>query len=423
MKHNSVQITVNNNLCTGCGVCPSTCPHNAIKLKVESYMKIPNVNKEKCTNCGICLKVCSGINVYEEGLDEGYDPIDYINTSNIKRCTTLSVKDNDILLTAQSGGAISEFIIQSLASGTHEGAFLAPSEDLNYEDKRLELYKKKEDVLDTAGSKYVVYSTENILEYLGSDKKYILVSIPCHIQSIKKYCDLKNIDDSNILYLGLFCDQILNYAIIDILKIKLMNSNRDFVKFSYRGKLTSGWPGKLEFQYKDGVEGFDSKHRMYLKKFLQLERCYYCGDKLNKYSDISFGDCYIKNRTSFKGKSNIIIRTKKGLDYFNELNLNRFDIDDIDYSEIFKSQKYINKKKNILDSQFLPNDIILYKKAKVRKRKKNSSYYIYKKDIFFLKLCRKKSIVSALSKFSTNNLKKLHRFSVITGAIINRLLS
>lgn len=422
MKNRSVKLTVNNDLCIGCGVCPSICPHQAIHMKVNKFRKVAFVDKKLCTNCGICLKVCSGISVYEDGLDSNYNILDFINKFPIKKCFNLSSKDEDLLIKAQSGGAISDFIIQSMESGEYEGAFLAPSEDLKYSDKTLELYKKTEDVLNAAGSKYVVYSVENIIPYIGSEKKYILVAIPCHIQSIKKFCEVKKLDDSNILYFGLFCDQILNYAIIDVFRKKLLDKDRELVKFSYRGKTADGWPGKLEFLYSDGVESFDSKHRMYLKRFLQLNRCYYCGDKLNKYCDISFGDCYIQGETSSKGKSNIIIRTQEGMNFFSKLDLTRLNICEVEYDEISKSQQYLKKQKNIFDSLFLPNNINLYSGLRRQYRKKDSSFFVYKKDRFFFKLCRTRLMVLLLGILSLKNLKRLHQLSDIIGNIFVRIL-
>jgi len=421
VKNNSIGKTVSTNLCIGCGVCTKICPTLAITLNVKQYKKIAHINNEKCINCGLCLKVCSGISVYEGDLVEDYYVYDFIHKSSIKQCHLVSTKIDSIREVGQSGGAITDFILQAIESLGYSGAFIAPPENLSYADKKLTLFSKREDIVQSAGSKYVIYSAEDVLEYIGVNEKYIVVSIPCHIQSIKKYCDLKKINDSNILYLGLFCDLVFNYALIDIIKTKFLDKNRDFISFQYRGKKESGWPGKLEFQYKDGVDSFDSKYRMFLKRFLHLERCLYCADKLNKFADISFGDCYIKEKSSIKGNSNIIIRTDKGLDFFNSLNIDNLNLQNIEYSHIFESQNYIKKKENLHNAFYLSDSFSIYPKARNIDSKINYRYYSYKKNYFILKFLRRKILINLLSSFSIKLLENAFRLNSKIDRLFKRL--
>jgi uncharacterized Fe-S center protein len=53
--HSSIQHSVNQKKCTGCGTCIKNCPVNAISLDKGSKAVI---NREKCVSCSKCISVC-----------------------------------------------------------------------------------------------------------------------------------------------------------------------------------------------------------------------------------------------------------------------------------------------------------------------------------------------------------------------------
>ena len=48
--------SVNERLCSGCGICALLCPYSAIELDEER--KVANVNKVLCKGCGVCASSC-----------------------------------------------------------------------------------------------------------------------------------------------------------------------------------------------------------------------------------------------------------------------------------------------------------------------------------------------------------------------------
>ena len=77
---------------------------------------------------------------------------------------------------------------------------------------------------------------------------------------------------------------------------------------------------------------------MNLKKYFNLNRCLFCFDKLNRLADISFGDCYIESKSDLKGKSTVIIRTKKGKEIFDNYS-HLLTLEKENFETIWKSQK------------------------------------------------------------------------------------
>ncbi len=67
-----VKLSHNSSLCTGCGICATTCPKNAISVEVgvrDGSIKVKfSLDHEKCSFCGLCSVVCQfGAISFEHG--------------------------------------------------------------------------------------------------------------------------------------------------------------------------------------------------------------------------------------------------------------------------------------------------------------------------------------------------------------------
>jgi len=65
------EIEVNEDLCSGCGVCVAVCPYEASKLETSEYKIKSAVDDAKCKRCGVCVTVCpSGARTIKDTLAE-----------------------------------------------------------------------------------------------------------------------------------------------------------------------------------------------------------------------------------------------------------------------------------------------------------------------------------------------------------------
>ena len=335
---------VENDLCCSCHACTSICPVSAINKIYCKGIYIPQVDNDLCIKCGKCLKVCPSYQV------------DIVSTYKILDLQDIVCKQTYIAYTLQeeirelstSGGIITAMVRYLIQNQIYKKAYLLEYENFDGQAV-LKSYSNYNDVIKTVKSKYVPASVENVVNDIKLKKisNSIIVGTPCQIFAIKKAMRLYDINEDFVLFIGLFCDKILNYNIYRYYE----NKFGKFSIFHFRDKKAGQWPGNTLIQ-QNGVETIiDKTIRMRLKAYFQLNRCRYCIDKLNQLSDISVGDCYIRGFEHPSGLSNIIVRTVQGEKALKAcesiLHIEVCSVDDIKYSQHIDSKR-TNLLRNII---------------------------------------------------------------------------
>ncbi|MFW5879331.1 MAG: Coenzyme F420 hydrogenase/dehydrogenase, beta subunit C-terminal domain [bacterium] len=341
MGEKNINETLKYDLCVSCGICEAACPANAIKMKRAGGKFIPSINASLCTMCKICIKLCPGIDIENEILSES----DLLKENEKKDLPSYTVADKCIekRFNSTSGGFVGVTLNELLKKKKYEGAFVC--ENVKGFDKEifLKLIINEVGVLDSVGSKYIQVSAKKVVEYSSTKKDLdvIIVGTPCVLLGLKKYFDFKNINTDKALFIGLFCDCTLNNNFVEYIYRLYSNGNKELANFTYRSKVNTGWPGNMVLKFKSKEDIISpSIKRMEVKKYFSLFRCACCIDKLNSIADISCGDCYIDGEKSFYGLSNIIVRTKKGKNVFDEIK-EKLIHRKINYSHITASQKLV----------------------------------------------------------------------------------
>ncbi|MFZ2192740.1 MAG: Coenzyme F420 hydrogenase/dehydrogenase, beta subunit C-terminal domain, partial [Candidatus Moraniibacteriota bacterium] len=315
-----------------------------------------------------------------------------------------------------------------------DGAFVLNSDGINGKIARISYVEKEEDIINSAKSKYIPASIYDIIKKIKSDplRKYAVVGTSCQFQALRKFLEIFKISQENILLLGLFCDRTLNYNVLQYFRDISRSKNR-ILKVDFRNKERNGWPGDVKLYYENKKEFFiDRKKRMEVKDYFQLNRCVFCLDKLNIDADISFGDCYIKNKSTKDGETNIIIRTEKGK-YFFEKVKDRFDVEKTNLGEIMDSQKIEERIKNFNKFNFKKIKIFIgayYPKTKIFMK----LWIFFEKNLKRLDLLTRLVIVGfsisleiikhflsyLFGKFQPEKNKKLDKVIILGGGMENK---
>ena len=54
----AITASVNEDICSGCGICASMCPYNAIQIETEQDKRVTSVITALCKGCGTCGAAC-----------------------------------------------------------------------------------------------------------------------------------------------------------------------------------------------------------------------------------------------------------------------------------------------------------------------------------------------------------------------------
>ncbi len=302
-----VKVIFESKNCSGCGLCAGICPVNCLRI----YNGFGKIDEDKCIRCGLCYFVCP----------RSYLPVKVLNmvqenASEIKDSTKIGyyieaysarTKIKEISEICQDGGISSTCIHYLLEKNKIDLAIGAKMSNTLWRPEPF-LIKNKEDILLSAGTKYVNNPNLQLLnENELTGKKIAVVGVPCQMQALlkSKIYDIGFSSLNNIEYrIGIFCMESFSYESllnickkldIDINNAKKMDINK----------------GKFFVYTKKGDE-----LNIPIKEISHLARedCEICYDLTSESADISIGSI-----GSPSGWNTVLIRTEKGKELYNEL--------------------------------------------------------------------------------------------------------
>ena len=354
-------------LCTGCGTCKGICPQSAIDIRTnKSGTYLPLIIIDKCIKCGNCYRSCSGKYFdYDEFNHEifGKTPKNAF-LGNFNDCYISYANNQQIRYNSASGGVITALLIYCLENEIINGAVVTKMKKDNPLEPEPFIARTKEEIINASKSKYCPISVNSIIKEIlksNEEEKFAVVGLPCHINGFRKaekyYPKLKK----KIKYhFGIICSHTNNFNGTKFLIKKLEIDNEDINRLDYRG---DGWPGKMKIWLKDGnkktIELTSPLYACFHNSGLFTpSRCLICDDVTAEFSDISFGDAWLKDTMKIEhfGKSLIISRSESGEELLKAAALNgQIDLSKIDEKYAIISQKmYIYIKKiNISDRVLL----------------------------------------------------------------------
>lgn len=314
MEQKTVSMTVQAGLCCGCGICKGICPKECISWNKKDGLYVPQMDEQLCVHCGLCASVCPGLGHTYETAEAAAATV----TGPVLECFNAWSKDPELRHVSASGGVVSAIIRELLVSGAYDGAFCLDSYDYHYQLKT-RLYTPEDvtacwDASNAPKSRYLPVSHEDVIVYMKAHReaRLILVGTSCAIRGLHAAIKKLNLNRTQFLLIGLFCDKVFNYNVISYFE-DTYSPNAPLEALHFKNKESGGWPGDMKFFPKDGKPFYRPlADRAKAKAYFMPERCLYCVDKLNACADISLGDNYTGKDESKLGSNSVIIRTQIG---------------------------------------------------------------------------------------------------------------
>lgn len=256
--------------------------------------------------------------------------------------------DEEIRKAGQSGGLISSLLIYALEKKMIDGAIVTRWKKDDPLKPEMFFAKSKDEIIQATKSKYCPVSTEKIFKEIKNiNGKIAFVGTPCQMHKLRRLEKKDNeIKEKIVLHFGLFCTGIMSYKFQDYILSLAGVKKQDVINFTFKKKKSA----PLSIEQKNGeIKLLSNQYRLKLKPLFTPDECYSCGDRLNRLSDISFGDPWLPEYSNDKlGTSMLVSRTVIGENLLNEAEDNGIlKIDPIEPYKVVVAQKLNrrNKKK------------------------------------------------------------------------------
>jgi coenzyme F420-reducing hydrogenase beta subunit len=308
---------IRNSLCTGCGSCVNICPVNALELEMDEkgYLK-PFIKEDRCIDCGLCDKVCPIINQKKN-----------IFENDFRYLYAMWARD-EIRKESSSGGA---FTLLAEAILDKQGVVFGAA----WTDKFFVVHKEifnSSELKILQKSKYlqsnVQLSFRHVEFYLQNNKFVLFVGTPCQVGGLKSYIKTKNIDDSKLFTVDLYCYSANSYKLfknyIDT------NFGNELESFNFRLKDKNIYTSyffnyKLHNKEKQNVYEMSPYFTGYFNGLYTVKACTSCiFQNDTRVGDISLGDFWgIENHDKYwndgLGTSMLLVNSLKGKELLNTI--------------------------------------------------------------------------------------------------------
>lgn len=352
----NISYTIQNDICTGCGICQGACPSGAIVFTVVNGEFRPAINDSLCNNkkgCHRCYDACPGLGIkLIDNATKLYGNEKVKENKFIGRyiqCYTGYSNDNDLRYHSASGGLLSQFLIWLLEKKYIDGAVVTKFDKQSPLKVKTFIATSPEEIRLAKSSKYSPVTFNNVAHEIKSagGSRYVVVGLPCHIEGMRKLMEIDRTVREKII--GLFAIYCSGTRTFNFTEYILKNRGIDIDKVDYLSYRDNGCLGGMAVKG-SGIDYYEDYQRYShpLRSIFYPRRCLLCADHFGELADMCFGDIHVKPFSDDKvGVNSVIARNDCWHEKFKQAcKEGAMTLDKLDEDVLLSSQKMSKIKKN-----------------------------------------------------------------------------
>ncbi|MDF1706235.1 MAG: Coenzyme F420 hydrogenase/dehydrogenase, beta subunit C-terminal domain [Aeromicrobium sp.] len=311
----SVNRVVDNDLCSGCGVCSLISARISVAPDGPKGFMRPTVagapTTEDKSEALTFLKVCPGSEITAPAPAEHHHEVFGRYVSVWQGWAA----DPELREAGSSGGVITALNMWLISSGQVQDVVCSAADKSTPSRTVPVTITNRAEALEASGSRYAPVA--NGAAYRGTADS-VFVGKPCEVSAVSQLETATGADIQDIPFkISFFCAGTPSQEATDRLVSKLGVSPRDVDKLRYRG---NGWPGEFTVSDTVGASGsmsYEDSWGRNLGRDVQW-RCRPCIDGTGGHADIAVGDYWAADDKGFPvfensdGNSVVIARTARG---------------------------------------------------------------------------------------------------------------
>ena len=323
IKIKTIEDVVNYQLCSGCGMCEAVEPKRYAMTDVADFGYRPKIINAQEAATGDAFSVCPG-----HTLKHQYDRDNPLLEKDLEECWGPVYEvwegyasDDNIRFKGSSGGAATALALFGIEQGYGKTVYHTGSDPHQPYKSESKKSTTKENLIENAGSRYAPASPCAPLKDIHNEKdNVIFIGKPCDVTAVSNWENISKENKEKVaIKIGFFCAGAPSTnGNVALLKKNGVDDLSRIQKLKFRGE---GWPGMWKVLFTDSQANKKSAELTYkaswgfLQRFRQW-RCYVCPDHTAEFADIAVGDPWYRQvEEGAVGKSLIVVRTQKGLDY------------------------------------------------------------------------------------------------------------
>ena len=307
--------------CSGCCACIDICSHKAITLEIDKEgFWYPSVNETLCTDCGLCDKICPDLNILDLKKNDLEQPECYVAIN----------KNLEVRFDSTSGGIFSSFADKIYKEKGYVGGAIF-NEDFSVSHH---ISNDKNDLPALRSSKYLQSDASGLYKrvrgLVRTGEKVLVCGCPCQMAGLRSFL-MK--DYENLIIVDFICRGINSPKVfrkyLDYLEDRFQSK---VVYFKAKNK-ELGWrklTSKIVFDNKKAF--YDTVDTSYFTQgylhtgVYSRPSCYTCKYKgFPRIADITIADFWGVENISDKeydndlGTSLVLLNSKKGIQFYESI--------------------------------------------------------------------------------------------------------